>query len=166
MTVPVVCISSDVLILRLFIGPISSVQSYLNKPASWYSRTDRQAGNTIFEGSVLQFGPRCKVVGWGTVLQAGKLRVRFPMRLLNFFNLSNRSCSTTALELTQLLSEMSTRKSFGGVEGRPARKADNFTFILSRLSRREIFDISQLYGTPRPVTGIALLLSCSSLGGA
>jgi len=38
-------------------------------------------------------GARPGVVGWGTALQAGKPRVRFPMVSLEFFNVtvSNRS---------------------------------------------------------------------------
>jgi hypothetical protein len=29
-------------------------------------------------------GPRCSIVGWGTMLQAGRSRVRIPMRSLDF----------------------------------------------------------------------------------
>jgi hypothetical protein len=49
------------------------------------------------------------------MLQAGRSRVRFPMRSL-------------ALGSTQPLTEMSTRNLPGG-KGRPARKADNLTAI-------------------------------------
>jgi hypothetical protein len=56
---------------------------------------------------------------------------------------------------TPPLTEMSTRNLAGG-KGRPARKADNFTAV-RRLSRIcGSLDVSQLYGPPRPVTGIAL----------
>jgi hypothetical protein len=34
------------------------------------------------------FGARRSVVGWGSMLQAGKSRVRFPMRLFHFFQLT------------------------------------------------------------------------------
>jgi hypothetical protein len=40
----------------------------------------------------------------------------------------------------------------------PVRRADNLTANVSRLSRQcGIFNISQPYRPPRPVTGIALL---------
>jgi hypothetical protein len=53
-------------------------------------------------------GPRGSLVGWGTMLQAGRSRVRVPMRW-NFSNLLNPSSRTMALEPTQTVREMSTR---------------------------------------------------------
>jgi hypothetical protein len=43
------------------------------------------------------------------MLQAGRSRVRLPMRALHFFNLPNPSSHTMALGTTQPLREMSTR---------------------------------------------------------
>jgi hypothetical protein len=63
------------------------------------------------------------LVGWGTMLQAGRPRVRFPMRSLGFFNWPNPSSNTMVLGSTQPLTEMSTRNLPGG-KGRPAREAD------------------------------------------
>jgi hypothetical protein len=62
------------------------------------------------------------------MLQAGRARVRFPMRSLYFFQFSSPSSCTMALGSTQPLTEMSTRNLPGG-KGRPARKADNLTAI-------------------------------------
>jgi hypothetical protein len=59
------------------------------------------------------------------MLQAGRSRVRFPMRSLDFFNLPNPSSLTMALGSTQPLTEVN--RIFLGAKGRPARKADNFT---------------------------------------
>jgi hypothetical protein len=50
------------------------------------------------------------------------------MRSLAFFNLPNPASRTTALGLTQPLTEMSTRN-FPGDKGRQARQADNLTAI-------------------------------------
>jgi hypothetical protein len=43
---------------------------------------------------------RCSVVDWGTTLQAGRSRVQFPVRSLDFFNLPNPSSRTMALGST------------------------------------------------------------------
>jgi hypothetical protein len=67
------------------------------------------------------------VDGRGTVLQAARSRVRFPMRL-NFFSLPNPSSRTVALGSTQPLTEIITRKLLGSKE-RPALEADNLTAI-------------------------------------
>jgi hypothetical protein len=62
------------------------------------------------------------------MLQAGRSRVRVPMRSLEFSNLPSASSRIMALGSTQLLTEMSTRNHPGG-KGRPARKIDNVTAI-------------------------------------
>jgi hypothetical protein len=70
---------------------------------------------------------RGSVVGWGTMLQAGKSRVRDPMRWI-FSIWPNPSSRPMTLGSTQPLTEMRTRNLPGGI-GRPSRKADNFTAI-------------------------------------
>jgi hypothetical protein len=62
------------------------------------------------------------------VLQAGRSRVRFPMRLLHFSTYLKPSSRTMALELKHSLTEMSTTN-LPGTKARPARKADNPTAI-------------------------------------
>jgi hypothetical protein len=68
---------------------------------------------------------RGSVVGWGTMLQAGRSRVRFPIR---FFNWSNPSSRIIVLGSTQPLTEMSTRNLPTG-KGRSATKTDDFNAI-------------------------------------
>jgi hypothetical protein len=63
------------------------------------------------------------------MLQAGRSRVRVPMRLLDSFNLPNPSSRNMALGSTQPLTEMSTRKDSWGGKWRRGRKADNLTAI-------------------------------------
>jgi hypothetical protein len=67
------------------------------------------------------------VVGWGTILQAGRSRVRFPMRSLDF-SIDLILQPHRGPGSTQPLTEMSTRNLPGG-KGRPAHKADNLTAI-------------------------------------
>jgi hypothetical protein len=69
----------------------------------------------VFENVVL----RCaSIVGWGTMLQTRRSRVRVAIRCF-FFNWPNPSSRTMALGSTQPLTEMSTRNLTGG-KGRPA----------------------------------------------
>ena len=107
-------------------------------------------------------------VGWGTVLQAGRSRVRFPMVSLDFFHWHNPSGRTMALESTQPLIEMSTRNVSWG-ERRPVRRADNLTTFMCWLSwnlgastswnplglSRPVMGWLYLYGGPGSVVCIA-----------
>jgi hypothetical protein len=66
--------------------------------------------------------------GWGTMLQAGRSRLRFPMRSLDFsiyliIPAALRPCGwSRPLKGTSIMN-------FTGSKGRPARKADNLTNI-------------------------------------
>jgi hypothetical protein len=54
---------------------------------------------------------------WGTALQAGRLRVRFPMILLEFFIDSNSSVCTMAVGLTQPVTDNEYQAYFLGGKG-------------------------------------------------
>jgi hypothetical protein len=66
----------------------------------------------FFTQVVVKSGPRGSIDCSGAMLQAGRSRVRVPMRSLTFYNLSNPSSRTMALGFTQPLTEMTIRKCF------------------------------------------------------
>ena len=67
-------------------------------------------------GRLFTTGARHSAVGWGTALQVGRSRVRFPMASLEFF-IDNLPGRTVALGSTQSLTEMSTTNIFLGCKG-------------------------------------------------
>jgi hypothetical protein len=80
---------------------------------------------------------RSNVLGLRTKLQAERSRVRFTMRLLDFFffNLPNLSSGTMALRSNQPLTETSTRNITGGKDW-PERKASTSPPPVNRSSSK------------------------------
>jgi hypothetical protein len=72
------------------------------------------------------------------MLQAERSRVLFPMRSLNIFNLPNSSSRNMALESTQPLTEMSTRKILVAVKGGRRIRLTNSRPSVERLSRENM----------------------------
>jgi hypothetical protein len=101
-------------------------------------------------------GGRGGAVGWGTALQTGRSRIRFPIMSVDFFTIDFVG-RTMALGSTQPLTEMSTRNIPWGINAASAYGWQPTTF-LCRLSRNLGASTSwNPVGQSRPVMGLRYL---------
>jgi hypothetical protein len=102
----------------------------------------------------ITFGSHGSVVGWGTMLQARRSRIRDPMRSMKFFYLPNPSSHTRPWSVLSLLTEISK-----WVEHSRIITLTTSPLSVSWLSRQcGIVNISQPYMPARPVTGISFFI--------
>ena len=102
-------------------------------------------------------GPRGGAVGWGTALQAGKARVRFPMVSLEL--LIDR---TVALLSTQPLTEMSTRNIYWGIKVAGAYGWQTYHLRVSSVLKSRSLNLLEPEGRIQACNGIVLPLYSDS----
>jgi hypothetical protein len=97
----------------LLLSPFSVQTHFTCNHLPYSARLSSQWGlwKTVYHFSlfVIEPGVRGGAVGWGTALQVGRSRVRFPMESLEFFGDLTLPVEFVTLESTQPLTEMSTR---------------------------------------------------------
>jgi hypothetical protein len=126
-------------------------------PCCLYRLPFQQNAVKISYTTLTSAGAHSSVVGWSTMLQAGRSQVWDPIRSVNFFSLHNPSSCARPCGIPSLVPE-GEKKCFGGVECCQHIRLTTLLLSLSQLSRQYgILNISQTYRPPWPVIGIAFV---------
>ena len=108
-----------------------------------------------FKTFVVNSGARGGAVGWGTALQAVKVAVSIPDGVTGIFHWHNPSGRTMALELTQPLTEMSTRNVSWGVKAAGAYGWHPYHLRVSIVLKSGSLNLLEYSGPVQGCNGIA-----------
>jgi hypothetical protein len=136
-----------------------AVKLVANSVVSWMCEFSTHIGIVLTEPvkNHMMQGACSSIVGWGTMLKAGRSCVRFPMRSTDFSIDLILPFALWAWSWLSLWQKWLPGIFLGLKGGRPVCEADNLSVICELTRKCGSIHVSQPYGSSQAVTGITYL---------